>query len=176
RPTPEDPPARFVRLFARHEQALYRFALTLLADTSDAEDVVQEAATVLWQKFDQYDSNAPFLPWARRFVYFEALKAAKKRTRNAPAFEPVLMENLAEEYAQQEPVLSRQRRALDFCLNKLKRTDRSLLMQRYQADQTIRSLADQTGQKVNTLYKRLDRLRRKLLSCVEKQLQQDGVR
>ena len=148
-PTAEDPPARFVRLFARNEQALYRFALTLLADTNDAEDVVQEAAAVLWQKFDQYDANAPFLP--------------------------TLMENLAEEYPQQEPVLSRQRMALDFCLEKLRTTDRRLLMQRYQADQTIRSLADQTDQKVNTLYKRLDRLRRKLLSCVEKRLQQEGV-
>ena len=68
---------QFMMQFARHEHDLFRYVLTLLPNWNDAQDVMQETAAALWQKFDQYDPGRPFLPWACQFAYSsEAMRVA----------------------------------------------------------------------------------------------------
>ncbi len=67
-------PEQFVALYTRYEQKLYRYVAALLTRPDDAEDVLQDTARVLWQKFDQYRPDEPFLPWACAIAHYEALK------------------------------------------------------------------------------------------------------
>ena len=57
-------PDEFVSLYFRYEHKLYRYVASLLSRPSDVEDVLQETAQVLWQKFGEYRREEPFLPWA----------------------------------------------------------------------------------------------------------------
>ena len=60
----EDPAAaqqRFLSLFLRSDGEFFRYVAALVAD---AEDIVQQTALVLWEKFDAYDAGQPFTPWA----------------------------------------------------------------------------------------------------------------
>jgi RNA polymerase sigma-70 factor, ECF subfamily len=57
-------PDEFVAIYTRHQRKLYRYVAALLTRSDDAEDVLQETARVLWQKFDEYQPEEPFLPWA----------------------------------------------------------------------------------------------------------------
>ena len=94
----------FVRLLTRHERALYRYVVSLLPAAQEADDVMQDTATVLWKKFSDYDASRPFLPWAMRFAYFEVLKLRRRRGRNRLVFSDELMEKLADEYPVEEPL------------------------------------------------------------------------
>ena len=52
-----EPPASeksklFLRLFLQNERRLYAYILTLLPNRADADDVLQEASLVMWDKFD----------------------------------------------------------------------------------------------------------------------------
>jgi RNA polymerase sigma-70 factor, ECF subfamily len=40
----------------------------LVPNVADAEDIVQQTAIALWEKFDAYDPAQPFTPWACRFA------------------------------------------------------------------------------------------------------------
>jgi RNA polymerase sigma-70 factor (ECF subfamily) len=40
----------------------------LVPNLPDAEDIVQQTAVALWEKFDEYDPKLPFTPWACRFA------------------------------------------------------------------------------------------------------------
>ncbi|MEO0447034.1 MAG: sigma-70 family RNA polymerase sigma factor, partial [Verrucomicrobiota bacterium] len=127
-------------------------------------------AQALWKEFDRYDPERPFPPWACRFAYFEALRFRKKASRDRLVFREELLEILATEQEQEEPLLQRRRNALATCLGKVSPPDRELLRQRYASDQKIVDLAREQGLPVKQLYNKLDRMRARLALCIEEQL------
>jgi RNA polymerase sigma-70 factor, ECF subfamily len=46
----------------------FPLCVALVPNVADAEDIVQQAAIALWEKFDAYDPAQPFTPWACRFA------------------------------------------------------------------------------------------------------------
>ncbi len=46
----------------------FRYVAALVPNVADAEDIVQQTALALWEKFDAYDPSQPFTPWAWRFA------------------------------------------------------------------------------------------------------------
>src|SRR5947207_7903177 len=59
---------RFLSLFLRSEREIFRYVAALVPNVADAEDIVQQTALALWEKFDAYDPSQPFTPWACRFA------------------------------------------------------------------------------------------------------------
>ena len=87
--------ALFVRLLVKHQNDLLRYIAPLVGSLDDAQDVLQEAALALWNKFAQYDPQQPFLPWAKRFAKYEVLMHHRRRRRYTFLSEE-LLETLAE--------------------------------------------------------------------------------
>src|SRR5438477_3311737 len=87
---------RFLSLFLRSEREIFRYVAVLVPNITDAEDIVQQAALALWEKFDDYDPNQPFTPWACRF----ALNKARQWIERKQRWQGLLERGLAEELAQ----------------------------------------------------------------------------
>ena len=162
--------SQFARLLVRHDRALLRYIMTLLPRRDDAEEVLQRTATVLWEKFGEYDREREFLPWALRVAYFEVLNFRKQIARDRLVFREDVMEALAETRESQAAQLEAQRRALALCLNELSDRDQALLRRRYADSETIAALADEQGKTAKALYRRLDRLREAIARCAERRL------
>ena len=159
-------PSQFVRLLLQHQNDLLRYIVPLVGCLDDAHDVLQETAAALWRKFDQYDFNQPFLPWAKRFARNEVLMHHRRRRRYTFLTDE-LIETLIEQRAEHEQQAQLRRHALRLCIEKLTEAERLLLDQRYaEAGTTIQQLAAETGETANVLYKTLARVRRQLLDCV----------
>jgi RNA polymerase sigma-70 factor, ECF subfamily len=94
-----------VRLVSTHQEALFRYVFALLPHEEDARDVLQETCVALYRKFGDYDSTKPFLPWAHRFAFLEVLKHRERSQRGNHVLASDLVERLARERAQEEPVL-----------------------------------------------------------------------
>jgi len=56
----------FMRLFTSNEPRLRAFAMSLIPNWADAEDVMQQANLVLWSKFEQFELGTDFYAWAGR--------------------------------------------------------------------------------------------------------------
>lgn len=164
----------FAALYSKCHLDLLRYVLTLLPDRAQAEDVVQETARLLWQKFDEYDPALPFSPWARRFAYFEVLKVRKREAVRGKYFSDELIERLAEEREAEEETLATQREALADCLKKLDEPSRRLLMNRYNREISLQELARLEGKSPNALYLTVHRIRQKLVECVNRALRVEG--
>jgi RNA polymerase sigma-70 factor, ECF subfamily len=159
-------PSLFVRLLLQHQSALLRYILPLVGNLDDAQDVLQQTALALWQKFDQYDPGRPFLPLARQFAHNEVLMHHRRR-RKYTFLTTELIETLAGRPEEQESGRQQRCLALQTCVEMLPEADRRLLDERYsESGKTIQQLAGETGQKANVLYKALARIRRQLLDCV----------
>ena len=167
---------QFVRLLAASQQDVLRYVRGLVHNDADAEDVVQETAVALWRKFDQYDPSQSFARWAIAFAHREVYNLRKRRRREqggAVMFSDDVIELLAEERVEHSDVLESRRRALRYCLEKLSAALRELLIRRYRDKQPVTEMAAESGEKVQSLYKRLSRTRRNLMECVTRKLAEE---
>ena len=169
---PEDPGVaqqRFLSLFLRSEREVFRYVAALVPNVADAEDIVQQTALALWEKFDRYDPAQPFTPWACRFALNKARQWIERRQR----WQTLLAHGLAEELAQRrqelQPEFEQRLRHLEVCLGKLAPEQRSLVEAYYYERAGIESVAGRSGRTVAATYKMLQRVRQALQSCVEGQ-------
>lgn len=160
----------FVSLYVRHEPAVFSFVLSMVQNTADAEDVVQRASMTMWRCFDQYASGTNFRNWAFQVAKNAALNHLKKCRRDRHVFSEKLVAMLAEEAEEQANHLDARRRALDSCLEKLPPELHEMVAGCYAEGSSIRSFAKQAGESANKIYKRLNRVRRQLQACIERQL------
>lgn len=165
----------FVRLLLANQRDLFRYVVTLVPSLADAQEVMQETALALWRKFGDYDPGQPFVPWARQFAYFEALRFCRARSKYLAFLSGDLLERLAREREATEPALEERRAALRHCLAKLPARDRELVEVRYAGDQPLAAFAERTGSSVHMLKKTLVQVRRALLDCVTRRLASGGA-
>src|SRR5687767_1716509 len=118
---------RFLSLFLRSEKEVFRYVAALVPNSTDAEDIVQQTALALWQKFDAYDPNQPFTPWACRFALNKARQWIERRQRWQALLERGVAEELERRREELRPELDLRLRHLETCVEKLPGDQRSLV-------------------------------------------------
>jgi RNA polymerase sigma-70 factor, ECF subfamily len=166
----------FLRLFLQNERRLYAYILTLLPNRSDADDVLQEASLVMWDKFDEHTPPDDFAAWGCRIAYFKVLDFYKKCQRSRVKFSQAMLERVAETAIEHAGVLQldARREALSGCIEKLSARDRDLLARRFTAGATTKSTSEEVGRSVEAVYKALARVRQALFECVQRALAQES--
>ena len=158
---------RFLSLFLRSEREIFRYVAVLVPNVADAEDIVQQTAISLWEKFDAYDPNQPFTPWACRFALNKAKQWIERRQRWQALLEGGLAEELAQRREELRPELEVRLKHLEGCLNKLPEEQRLLVEGYYYHRDSIEKLAETSSRTVAATYKTLQRVRQALQNCIE---------
>ena len=158
---------RFLSLFLRSEREIFRYVAVLVPNVTDAEDIVQQTAIALWEKFDAYDPAQPFTPWACRFALNKARQWIERRQRWQALLERGLAEELAERREELRPELEFRLKHLEGCLGKLPEDQRLLVEGYYYHRTDIEKLSEGSGRTVAATYKALQRVRSALQNCIE---------
>lgn len=161
---------RFLRLFTTHEPAIRAFVRRLVPSRTDADDILQEVAIVLWEKFDEFRDGGDFMAWACGIARFKVLAWLRDRGRDRLVLDSDVVEILAVQSLEHEPVLQQQREVLETCLKAVPPAERSLLARAYQPGAVIRDIAEASGRSVAGFYQWLYRMRQMLLECVKRRL------
>jgi len=166
---------QFVRLFLQNQRRIHGLILALVPKGADADDILQEASAVLWQKFSEFELGTNFAAWALRIARFQVMAyyATQKRQRARLSDETldVVVERMSARPDREET----RSVALDGCLAGLERSDRDLLDLRYRSGATVEELARQSGKTVFAVYKALNRAQDRLLSCMRGRLGAEGA-
>lgn len=161
----------FVRLFAAEEPSLRAHVRRLVPMRTDADDVFQEIAVVLWRKFPEFRAGSDFRAWAMGVAKYEVLAWRRDKARGRELLKADVIEMLADESEREESRLSVERDLLRECLGKLGADHRSLLLAAYQPGARIQDVALRSGRSVGGFYQWLHRVKRMLLECVTKRSQ-----
>jgi RNA polymerase sigma-70 factor, ECF subfamily len=164
----------FVLLLTESQREILRYILAFVPNVDEAQEILQETAVALLRRFDQYDPNQPFLPWACRFAFRHVLKYRERNTRRSRYLSIEVLGQLASERVEQGEILECRRLALAECLKKLSESDQRLIDARYAMRTTMAEVARATGRNVSTLYKSLERVRRRLFECVNRSARLEG--
>ncbi|MEM9282824.1 MAG: sigma-70 family RNA polymerase sigma factor [Verrucomicrobiota bacterium] len=162
----------FVQRFAHHEPDLRRFIRSLLPTWTDADEVLQQTAIVIWRKFDQYDPDTNFMKWACVIARFEALAYRRKMARDRHVFREDVMELMAAEGIEEFEHRQTEHDALEICLRDLPEKQRQFVTLAYTPGVKVKELAAEAGSTAAAFYMRLKRIRRQLMECVESKTQQ----
>ena len=148
----------------------------LVPNVADAEDIVQQTALALWEKFDAYDPNQPFTPWACRFALNKTRQWIERRQRWQALLENGLAEELERRREEMKPELESRLSHLEQCVKKLPPDQRELMVGYYHRRDAIDELAQKTGRTAAATYKTLQRVRQALQSCIEQASKTEGLR
>ena len=166
---------RFLSLFLRSEREVFRYVAALVPNVADAEDIVQQTAVSLWEKFDAYDLTKPFTPWACRFALNKARQWIERRQRWQALLENGLAEELAQRREELRSELETRLKNLEGCLGKLPEEQRSLVEGYYYRRDGIEKLAEDSSRTVAATYKILQRVRQALQVCIENTAKPEGI-
>lgn len=157
----------FLRLLAENEAAIRAFLRAILISRSDAEEAFQTTLITLWDKFGEYDSARDFKPWAFGIARFKALAIIRDRKRERLIFGDNLLDQFADDAIAAGDRYLTQQEALDECLMKLPDEQRELVLNAYTKGTRIDQLAQRMGRTPMSLYKKLQKIRKILLVCVQ---------
>lgn len=160
----------FIRLFTAHEAHLNAFAMALIPNRADADDVLQQTNLILWKKFDQFDLNTNFFSWASRILYLEAKELRRRQLRSKVRFTDEFLDAVANQAEASFEELAERQRLLTGCIGKLKGPQRELLRMRYEDGGDVTVIAAALDRSVKTVYNALGAIRKALVTCVDREL------
>ena len=146
-----------------------------MPNVADAEDIVQQTALVLWEKFSAYDPGQPFTPWACRFALNKTRQWLERRQRWQALLEGGLAEELAHRREELRPELDLRLAHLKRCLGKLPVEQLSLVEGYYYRRDGVEKLAADSSRTVAATYKLLQRVRLALQACIDNAAKREGV-
>jgi RNA polymerase sigma-70 factor (ECF subfamily) len=175
-PEDQETGGQLLQLFSRHNRKLRAYSRLILHSVDSVDDVLQEASVVIWEKQAQLRHVDEFLPWAKTIVRNISFRYRRSAARDRHVFSDDLVNRLlvedeldrtsddrsAQEYA-----------ALMSCLNKFPDERKQLILAPYRSPGAVKELAAKSNRSPNSLYKLLQRLRVKLMGCVENELKSE---
>lgn len=144
------------------------FIASLVRDHHAAEDLLQKTASALVAKFDDYEADRPFVPWAIGVARFEVLNYLRQTQRDPHQFATDTLDAVADAYSEIRDDLSDRKSALTACMDALPERSRSLMNLRYVEGLTPSQIAARTDMNPNQARVTLHRIRASLRECIEK--------
>ena len=163
--------ARFLGLFLKHQDDMRAVIGSFIRDRAAAEDVFQEMALTLWQKFDEFDPTRSFGAWARGIAVRKVLQRFDRNKRLPLSLDPATIEAVAGVFdAPDFPEPTEMEQALRTCLRRLPGKSQALIRMRYDEDLPLQAMADRIHSTLDAVNKALSRIRSALRLCVERTL------
>ncbi|QDU56852.1 ECF RNA polymerase sigma factor SigD [Aeoliella mucimassa] len=151
------------------------FIRSTVIDFHKAEDVLQETAATVAEKFEEYDRSRPFVPWVLGIARYKVLEELRANSRDKLVFDDEVVEVLTSAFDELAPSASDTQVALESCLNRIRGRAKQLLEMRYLRQQSVTRVAETTGMTAGAVRVALHRIRKALVDCVHGQLGSDDM-
>lgn len=159
---------QFITDLMNHQTRIRAYILTMVSNLSDADDIHQQAAQVMWQKYREAQPIKHFGAWAIRISHNIILNYyTKKKELLFSGLSKHAMEDIANRTLQVNDQLEIRKQALQSCVNKLDEQDREFIYFRYNHGQTIKNTAKHFGRSVHSLYRSMTRIHKNLMKCIQ---------
>ena len=166
---------QFISLLTAYQNRLYAYILSLLGDPAAAEEVLQQANLVIWEKADDFEPGSDFEAWVMTIARFEVKAWRTRVSRDRLVFTDAAFARL-ETAAQQLPAMLEQRIALlHDCFGRLSDRQRQLIQQRYENNQSLDELSRRSGESRSVIAQALYRARLALVRCMQRKVNGEGA-
>ncbi len=165
----------FIAQFVRSERSLRALLLAATGDMNLAEDLLQNVASALWEKWPKYDPERPFRRWALGVARIEILRWRRSAARNRIVFDDRILDQLVDAADRTAEEADRSLALLAECLLEVNGNAREVLNLKYTLGLRSRQIAEKIGKSVGAVEMLLTRTRRALRDCILRKLASPDV-
>jgi RNA polymerase sigma-70 factor, ECF subfamily len=158
------------RLWVQSQPAISAYLMASVYDVHHAEDLVQEVAQVVAEKFSDYDRSLSFTSWALGIARNRLLKYYRSRSRDRLVMSEAVLQRLEESLERVEHEAEDRRAALKTCLERITGRRREVLEMRYSANARVADIAQHFGMSPDAVSVMLHRIRSVLFGCIEQHI------
>lgn len=169
----EEKRQRFTRLFSELQPVLLSSLSNIIQDSESAKDIIQNTAMVLWEKYPDVDDSIRFRKIAFTVMRYEILSFRRDKARSRVIFDEHVIQLLVDESTVSPPRMSLEQELLEKHIAGLPPEEKKLLFEAYQPDIQINLMAEESGKSPMALYKKLQKIRSKLLNNIQEELKQN---
>jgi RNA polymerase sigma-70 factor (ECF subfamily) len=158
------------RLWVQSQPVISAYLTANVIDLHHAEDLVQEVAQVVAEKFAEYDRRRSFTSWSLGIARNRLLKYYRLRARDRLVLSEAALNKLSDALERIEHETQDRRAALRVCLEKVQGRRRQVLEMRYGENAKVSAIAEHFGMSADGVSVMLHRVRALLFECIERQL------
>lgn len=165
--------ARQLAMHWARTEPIVRIVIASAIGRSDLiDDIVQDVASIVTEKYHTYDPHQPFTNWAIGIAKNRVAKSIRSRVRDRHVFSSEMISELADLVAQAQPQAQARKSALRQCLQTLQGRTLRIIEMRYQWGRQVTQIAEELGMSRVAVSAVLMRGRKSLGDCIESRLQQ----
>lgn len=157
-------------LWARAEPIIRVYIASALGDSHLMEDTIQDIATVVTEKFCEFEQDRDFSRWVLGIARHRVSKTIRGKVRDRHVFSTEMIGELAGIVDEVRPEYDSRKGALKHCLAQLKGRSRRMIEMRYQWGKQVQSIAEELGMSRVAVSGVLLRCRKALARCIEHRL------
>ncbi len=165
----------FVKLLTSNHHRIYAFILFMVPNDSDADDLMQETSSILWEKFAQFVPGTDFAAWAMTIAKYRVLNSRKKKKLTVPLSNDVI-DLLAGESEKVLDESNERFAALRKCLAKLDKREMLFVKMRYKDGFSARIIGQRIGASAKVVYRSESKIIGLLARCIHRKLAMEGAR
>ena len=165
----------FLRLITPIQGRIFAYILSRQPNRADADDIMQETISTIWNKFDDYESGTDFQAWAITIAKYTTLRFRQKNTRNPIQFNDEAQKILQSKSEGFLNKIDSRLAALENCVKKLSEADRKQLDLRYFQGLPVKQIAKRFDVSTRAIYKALLRIHNTLMRCVRRSLAEEAI-
>ncbi len=166
---------QFISMLTANQIRIYSYILMRVPCLSDAEDIMQDATSTMWEKFHEFEPGTDFIAWSLTIARFKILNFRRKRAK----FHPWLNDDVIQKIdSNSSKLISQQDYRLDalkLCLGKLSDMSSQIIQMRYAKELSVQIIADHFNKSVPFIYKSISKVHQMLLGCVRNRLAGEDV-
>ncbi len=166
--------ARVLRLLVEHHDELFSFILSIVRNLSVAEDVMQDVAVVVCERWNQFTVGTDFGKWSRQIARYKILSERDRTLKRIHLLDDDAIDRIAVGFDDDRHTSHDHLAALRECLKHLKDRARNVVRLRYSGGISCEAIARRLGTALTTVYQDLSRARGSLANCVERRLTSAG--
>jgi RNA polymerase sigma-70 factor (ECF subfamily) len=156
--------------WTRAEPSVGRFVRSFIRDSAEAEDVLQEVALVIVDRYSSYDSAQPFIGWAlgisRRVVWTHLRSSYHVRDQELKG----AIDQVSSAFEKLDPHVHDMKDALAHCVEKVSGEGRRALLLRYEEGLELKQIAERLRKSASAISVLLYRVRSALRECIDRRL------
>ena len=165
----------FLKLFVRHQQEIFAYILTLVPNMHDADDLFQDGMTVMWRKFDKFQSGTNFAAWGVQIMRYQILDYRRNLARSKQILiDDSLFDVLMDHIPNIQDQVAARIEALRKCQSLLDNKAKRIIKMRYERNISAEQIASFLKVSRRHVYHILGQINNVLLRCMRRTLAERG--
>ncbi|MBF0199417.1 MAG: sigma-70 family RNA polymerase sigma factor [Planctomycetes bacterium] len=157
----------FEQLWLKAQPVVFSFIRSMIFDPHQAEDVLQEVSTICFQKYESFDPDRPFVPWAMGVSKNVILNHRRKYARNKVILNEEVLDAVADAHTEVAENNDDQADHLKLCMEKVEGRAKTMLEMRYIDNLKPKDIAQEMNLSSPAVRVALGRVRQSLKNCIE---------